>query len=78
MYYEINVAKRRDKAVYGGSEYTHFFATAPRSCTTEGITKDVVKIFKEKFPEPEYKIDVTMWQNLGTGISVEKLLEDKE
>ena len=78
MYYEINVAKKRP-TIYGvDGGYSHFFATDPRSCTTREKTAEVVRVLKEKFPEPEYKIDVSLWEQIGKGVNVTKLLEDKE
>ena len=78
MYYEINVAKKRP-TIYGvDGGYSHFFATAERSCQTKQQVTEVVKEFIEKFPEPEYQISVTHHPEVGKFIDVEKLLEDKE
>ena len=55
-YYEINVALNGK----------HFFATAPRSITTEDKMLRVFKTFKEKFPEREgYSVDVSYWSSTG-------------
>ena len=50
MYYEINVSK----------DGSHFFATSKRSLSTSQKTKELTKLFLEKFPEEEgYKISVS-------------------
>jgi hypothetical protein len=64
MYYEINV-------VLNGR---HFFATTERSITDEYKLKQVLEVFKEKFPEVEgYKIDVTKWDKIGKPIDYENI-----
>ena len=70
MYYEINVAKKRPTihGVDGG--YSHFFATDKRSCQTYDQVKEVVKTLLEKFSEPEYKISVTRWDEIGHGVDM--------
>lgn len=55
MSYEINVSKKRENS----KEYSHYFATAPRSLKSKEETKDMLLVFLEKFPEPEYKISVS-------------------
>lgn len=48
MYYEINVAHKG----------RHFFATAPRSITTEAHMLYMLKVFQKMFPEEEgYTLD---------------------
>lgn len=59
MYFEINVAKNG----------IHFFATAERSARDEQKMCEIVRVFKEKFPESEgYVINVTRWDRYGTTI----------
>lgn len=77
MYYEINVSKRITKddgmipSVIG--QYHHFFATAKRSIQDWKTLKKVYKTFKTVFPEPDYKIDITKWDEVGHGIDPETL-----
>ena len=55
MHYTINVSK----------DGTHFFATAEHSCTSQLKLYEVYKAIKSKFPEPEYKVEVTEWRKSG-------------
>lgn len=67
MYYEINVLKNK----------THFFATAPRSLTTERDFKEALKIFNDKFPKEEgYSLSATYERCSGKVLDVENLLEE--
>lgn len=60
MYYEINVSKRDNPNTHLGKlGYSHYFATAPRSLTDRESAINMVKVFQEKFPEPEYQISVS-------------------
>jgi hypothetical protein len=62
MYYEINISRR-------GS---HLFATAPRSVTDKDTFKDVMQVFKKKFPASEgYKIEAWRCTN-----SMESVAQD--
>lgn len=72
MYYEINVAKRQPNG-----EYHHFFATNARSCTNTTAVKEVYKKLAEVFPEPEYKIDVTKWEEHGFGVDMKKMMKEE-
>lgn len=57
MYYEINVAKKVNRA--GQPErYEHYFATAPRSITYSEKALLMLKEFQRLFPEPEYNITI--------------------
>lgn len=76
MYYEINVARRRN--LEESNSYSHFFATAPRSITSEEKAKEMLKIFREKFPEPEYFICLNYYPETGEILSVEEFLGEKE
>lgn len=58
--YEINVVVR-DK----NGHWRHLFATDTRSLHTESEAKELYKLFKEKFPEPEYDISITYWETIG-------------
>ena len=69
MYYEINVAKKSKEG------YRHFFATAKRSITLLFDLHKVYKVFKTVFPEPEYKIDITKWEETGHGIDPKSLIQ---
>lgn len=61
MYYKINVVK----------DNRHFFATAENSVHTEGQLKEVVKVFKQKFPESEgYKISAMLVQTVGKEVEL--------
>jgi hypothetical protein len=78
MYYEINVAKQDLKPnLRGEYQYTHFFATAPRSFTYRKETEEALTIFMEKFPSPEYHISVYVYPENGTYYpSVESFMKD--
>lgn len=55
-HYEINVS-------LNGS---HLFATHERSCRDKQPTKDLVDLFREKFPESQgYKVDCTYYESVG-------------
>jgi hypothetical protein len=61
MHYEINVSKNG----------YHYFATHERSIQTEEQMKEIVHLFKQKFPESEgYKITCTRWETQGTPIDI--------
>ena len=69
MWYEINVAR----LVRG--RYYHFFATDKRSITTRTELNQVYSKIKEAFPEPEYEVSVTRYEETGTPFSNEQLKE---
>ena len=78
MYYEINVAKQRK---YTGSlsstyQYVHLFATAKRSLTDREATIKLLQEFTEKFPEPEYNISVSYYEESGQGWSAKDFLNE--
>ena len=77
MYYEINVAKLV-KGHGGKKEYRHFFATAKRSLTSERLLKEAVKIFKEKFPKPEYDLSCTYYTGQGVHVDLKELENGKD
>lgn len=59
-YYEINVSLNG----------IHFFATAPRSITSQEKAESVFQTFRNKFAESDgYEILVTHWQSAGTHIN---------
>lgn len=61
MYYKINVAK----------DGRHFFATSENSIHTESKLKEVVALFKQKFPEHEgYKISASLVQTIGKELDI--------
>ena len=65
MEYVINVARWTNRNWNGG--YVHYFkVTVPY-----GQVKEVYEQLKEKFPEPEYKLDVTMWEKVGKSVDME-------
>jgi hypothetical protein len=66
MYYEINVSFRGQ----------HLFATNPRSCVTEYDAKRILKLLVARFPEDDYKISITRWENRGQGIDANEFLAD--
>lgn len=71
MYYEINVAKLDPKTL----TYKHFFATAKRSLKNRKETKEMVKLFIEKFPEPEYNITISYSPEISENYSIQYFLE---
>jgi hypothetical protein len=59
IYYEINVAR-------GGN---HYFATAPRSITSNEQARRVYSDFIVRFPVNEgFRVTVTKWENVGTNM----------
>ena len=65
MEYTINVARWSSNHWNGG--YVHYFkVTVPYL-----QVKEVYEQLKEKFPEPDYKIDVTRWQTVGEQLDME-------
>ena len=66
MYYEINVAVFVPDG--GKGYYDHLFATAERSLTTELKAKQLFNLLKEKFPEPQYIVEVSRWEKIGHGV----------
>lgn len=78
MYYEINVAKKRE---YRGSlsatyQYVHLFATAKRSLTDRESTIKLLQEFTEKFPEPEYAITVSYHEENFEGWTAKEFLDE--
>jgi len=66
MYYEINVVKNK----------THFFATAPRSITTQRDLREKLAVFIVKFPKEEgYELSVSYEKCTGTQYSDDALTE---
>jgi hypothetical protein len=74
MHYEINVAKKDDKPGWDGKpHYSHFFATSERSIFGLAELRRVLGVFLEKFPEPEYNLTVTLWEDIGRQQNLDKL-----
>lgn len=63
MEYEINVSKWNDRRKL----YEYYF----RVSTTYGKLKIVYDQLKENFPEPQYKLNATMWEKIGRDVDVE-------
>ena len=61
--YEINVAVK-DK----NGRWKHLFATDTRSISYPLEAERLYKLFKEKFPEPEYDISVVRWETVGHNV----------
>ena len=82
MYYEINVSEQQHDRngvttiVLGKPVYAHFFATAERSLQSQREMVAVLKVFKEKFPKPQYKLSVTYWETRGEELDVDTLLAE--
>jgi hypothetical protein len=75
MYYEINVAKKVNRA--GQPErYEHYFATAPRSITYYRDAVRKVKEFVKLFPAPEYEITINEHPEQFTSYNVEDFLAE--
>jgi hypothetical protein len=60
MYYEINVSKNMNPKPGGEPSFRHYFATAPRSLTSQKETQKMLSHFQKLFPSPDYKISVSM------------------
>lgn len=71
MYYEINVSKKTKEG-----DYAHHFATASRSCESKAKTKILVREFTEKFPEPLYRVYVTLHTEQSFGVNLNDLLNE--
>lgn len=65
MEYEINVAKWENRNWNSGL-YVHYFKVT----VSYGKLKEVYKQLKEKFLEPEYKLDVTECQRVGKSVDM--------
>lgn len=61
--YEINVAKKDSRGMW-----KHLFATDTRSISSPLEAERLYKLFKEKFPEPEYDISVVRWETVGHNV----------
>jgi len=77
MFYEINVAKDTKSNYRNEVNYRHFFATAPRSITTDDELKTALEIFMVAFPEPMYNITVTRDDQRSEGVNIEDFLNKK-
>lgn len=76
-HYEINVSSAYKKNEFGdGMLYRHLFATSPRSCTNKSEVQRVFRELRDRFPFPEFKIRVTYWEGIGTGINFDDLLNN--
>lgn len=65
MYYEINVSFNKH----------HLFATAPRSIDHERKLVELLKLFKEKFPQSEgYEISATEHPGDFHSVDIDELL----
>jgi hypothetical protein len=62
-YYEINVSELKKDGTY-----KHFFATSTRSITDEKTAEKIFEIFKEKFPFPQYRLDLSHVVCYATGL----------
>ena len=66
MNYIINVSKKQAKPSWDGlPAYSHLFATAEHSLTTEAQARELLSVFVEKFPAPEYQLTLTRWEKQG-------------
>ena len=72
MYYEINVAKLCND----GKTYSHYFATAKRSITSESALKNILIHFNMLFPTPNYSISASYHPETGEGINISRLLNN--
>jgi len=67
MYYRINISKQNPEQIGKpfGPHYVHYFATADNSLTDEHSARIVFADLKQKFPEPEFKVECTYWVKTG-------------
>jgi hypothetical protein len=66
MHYVINVAQRLPQPTWNGkTKYVHLFATAEHSLRDEAAARDLLNLFLEKFPVPEYELTLTRWMMTG-------------
>lgn len=64
MNYEINVSK----------DGMHFFATHERSITCTTKLKEVIEVFKEKFPPSQgYQISAMLIKTMGETLDIDDL-----
>lgn len=75
MYYEISVAERVGRNASGG--YRHLFATHPRSITNEREAKKAFDKIAQAFPEPDYHVSVTKWEERGESVTFTLTVKDK-
>lgn len=65
MRYEINVA-RMEKCSDGQERYVHLFATHERSLKNGDKAKEVLELFRQKFPKHEgYDVSIKRIKEIG-------------
>jgi hypothetical protein len=78
MYYEINVSKKitkNDGFIQSEiGKYHHLFATAPRSITSEKELIKVYKVFKKKFPEPEFEMMIHRDDQIQHSVDIDDVI----
>ena len=74
-HYYVNVAQLC--RTNGEDRYVHVFGTAEHSITNEQKCKFVYRMFKKKFPEPEYKVDVTWNEDIGKEVDTAGWAKDE-
>lgn len=78
-HYEINVARaRRNNKGELTQNYMHLFATDIRSCVYMCQTVIALTEIKNRFPEPEFKVELTKVECSGRGLDVNKFLEENK
>ncbi len=67
--YEINVAELLEDQATTRSRFVHLFATHPRSLTSQYETASLYDRLRERFPLPQFKITVSVWEEKGIDIT---------
>lgn len=67
MHYEINISEAL-RPNDENSPYVHLFATHERSLIGENEAMRVYNMLKEHFREPQFHIDITRWETIGTKV----------
>lgn len=68
MYYEINISQRDEDG-----RYQHLFATHKRSLTSRERAKRAYGLLVSRFPEPEFKLSISLYWEAGKYVGPEDL-----
>ena len=69
--YTINVARATGHMLFGGTkpQYAHYVTVYDEFSTEKQIT-EITKDLKQRFPEPDFKVELARWECVGTSIEV--------
>lgn len=63
-HYEINVSRRDTDG-----KYRHYFATSEHSISDTFKAQEIYNALSDKFPSPEFKVDITHYALSGTQLT---------